>query len=63
MKDYNKVKFALKNNLTYDNLKSSIMMLNVFYSDLHYTQIDEIATYSISDLVGLVGGNLGLFIG
>jgi hypothetical protein len=36
-------------------------MLNVFYSDLSTTKVDE--TPAMTDMVGNVGGTFGLFLG
>ncbi len=50
-------------SLTYDLYKSSVAMVNIYYSNLIYTNTSESPTYEPSDLVGILGGELGLFIG
>jgi hypothetical protein len=48
----------IRTNLTYDLFKQSMVMINVYYDDLHYTIISETPTYQIIDLIGLIGLNL-----
>ena len=43
-------------------LKQSIARVNVFYKDLGYNQLDEIAFFTFVDFVSEVGGLLGLFL-
>ena len=50
-------------SLTYDLYKSSVAMVNIYYSNLIYANTSESPTYEPSDLVGILGGELGLFIG
>ena len=42
-------------NLTYDLYKSSVAMVNIYYSNLIYTNTSESPTYEPSDLVGILG--------
>lgn len=44
-------------------IQKNIVLLNVYYDDLasvHYTEIPEI---SLDNLISIMGGNLGLFLG
>ena len=49
--------------LTIEDVKASVSRVNVYLDDLNYQYVEEIATYSVNDLIGTVGGLLGLFIG
>ncbi len=49
-------------NKTLSELKESIARVNVFYKDLGYNQLDEIAFFTFVDFVSEVGGLLGLFL-
>ena len=49
--------------ITYDLIKQSVLSLNVYYDQLSYTQISREAKLEIVDLVGSIGGLLGLFLG
>jgi hypothetical protein len=44
-------------------LKNSIACVNVYYEDLRYTEIDDSQAMDIISLLGIIGGNLGLFLG
>ena len=46
-------------NISTDNL----IHLNVYYDNLEYISIEQVAKMSFSDLISNIGGNLGLFIG
>lgn len=48
-------KFSGQGNVTYSNFKLSVLMVNVYYRELSYTLIEESATYSLLDIVGIVG--------
>jgi hypothetical protein len=56
-----------KQNITYvgnySELKNSIAKINVFYDDLAFGQVDETPAMSFDILLGIVGGNLALFLG
>lgn len=53
-----------KQNKTDANLiKSSILMLTVFYNDLKYTFIEENPAFTFDTMVGIIGGEFGFFIG
>lgn len=49
--------------LPYEQLKLSILMINVYYEDGLYTRISEAPELTIELLISFVGGNLGLFLG
>ena len=46
-----------------DLLKKSLALINIFYEDLKYTKVSQIAKMNFEDLLSNVGGTLGLFIG
>ena len=50
-------------NITQDDLKQSILFLNIYYDDLSYTVITESPKILIVNLVSNIGGILGLFVG
>ena len=50
-------------NLTSDELKLRILSIFVFYDDLKYTKITQILKITVADMVSLIGGTLGLFLG
>lgn len=49
--------------VTLDQLKNNLLAVDIYYSDMKYTSIEEIEKTSFLDLVAGVGGTLGLFIG
>ena len=51
------------NSIDEDLLKKSIASINVFYDDLRYTKISQIAKMSFKDLMSNIGGTLGLYLG
>ena len=51
--------YELFNNMQIDNY----IFFNVYYENLQYTVIDQIAQMNVFDLISNIGGNLGLFIG
>ncbi len=44
-------------------IHSSLLSFGVYYSDLIYTEINQLEKYSPFDLICNIGGTLGLFIG
>ncbi|RNA11071.1 acid-sensing ion channel 5, partial [Brachionus plicatilis] len=50
-------------NSTFDSLKQSTLMVNVFYQELSSTFVEETRLIRPFDLVASVGGLLGLFLG
>lgn len=55
--------YANASLVTYEQLKSNLLALEIYYADMKYTYIEEIEKTSFLDLVAGVGGTLGLFIG
>lgn len=51
------------NNLTIDMFRSNFAAAGFYFSQLQYTQIEESAQMTAIDLIGSVGGTLGLFTG
>lgn len=58
-----KSKFDRAEDYTVENVKKSLVSLNIFYGTIEYVEIDESAKMSLFDLVSNVGGILGLFLG
>jgi hypothetical protein len=48
---------------TYEELKRSVLEVNIFYDDLKTTTITQDAKTSLSDFISSIGGTLGLFLG
>ena len=48
---------------TYDELKNSVLSLNVFYDDLQYTVVEELPSLDLLTFVSNLGGTLGLCVG
>jgi hypothetical protein len=46
-----------------DFFQQSLSRIIVNYRELRYTQIDETAAISFEQLLGSIGGNLGVFVG
>jgi hypothetical protein len=44
-------------------LKNAIARINVYYEDLRYTEIDDNQAMDVITLLGVIGGNLALFLG
>ena len=62
----NMIKNYFKNSwpvLTLEDIRKNYYYLNIYYSDLKYTNISEKPMSSIFDIVSNIGGILGLFIG
>lgn len=53
----------VRNFTSHDQVKSSILAVNVYYEDISYTVIEEVASKTLEDFVADVGGFLGLCIG
>jgi uncharacterized membrane protein len=49
--------------MTMDSIRSNVLGVAIYYSSLSYTKISEDAKMEVSDLVGAIGGTLGLFLG
>ena len=56
-------RLACKHELTIEDLKLSASRVNVYLENMNYQYFEEVATYSVNDLIGIVGGSLGLFVG
>ncbi len=50
-------------NMSDEEVGKRVLSLYVFYEDLKFTQITQIAKTTSTDLVSKVGGTLGLFLG
>jgi hypothetical protein len=51
------------NNITDEELASSLAFVNIYYNHLGYTEIIEKPSYTTLSLISNVGGTLGLFMG
>lgn len=49
--------------LTYTALKSNLLQIAVYYSNLGYDSYSETENMSLLDLISNIGGTLGLFLG
>jgi hypothetical protein len=58
---YGKVNITYAGN--YTELKNAVAKINVYYDDLSFSQIDESPAMTFDVFLGLVGGNLALFLG
>ena len=56
-------KFNNSSNISYEDLKQSLVSLNIYYDDLGYTTLEEIPKIDFNTLISNLGGNLGLFLG
>ena len=50
-------------SLTLENVKKSVLAVNIYYKNLYYTFTNEQAKYEFSDLISSIGGILGLYTG
>ena len=56
-------KYPVGYNITYSDIQQSVIAFNVYYDDLKFISISEVAKTTTTDLISNVGGLLGLFIG
>ena len=49
-------------NLSAPEIQSNMLVLNVFYSDLKYTEIGQLAQYTVIDIISNIGGTLGNYL-
>lgn len=64
--DSNKAAIELRNgilNTTDDVLRTQMLSLYVYYSDLSYTEITQIPKITVTDLISNIGGALSLMLG
>jgi len=54
---------SLVNNLSYENASKSFACASIYYKEIKYTEITESPSMLLVDLVGAIGGMLGLFLG
>jgi hypothetical protein len=55
--------FPNKSTTTYDLLREHLLAVNVYYTDMQYTSIEEVEKLEFIDLVAGIGGTMGLFLG
>ncbi len=53
----------IRYNNNFTSLKNALARVNVYYEDLKYTEIDESPAVTVNALLGVLGGNIGLFLG
>lgn len=51
------------NNAFSDHIKDNLVVLDIFYEDLKFTEVIETAADQISSLISDLGGQLGLWLG
>ncbi len=51
------------NSISYNQIKRSVVSLNVYYNEMSYTLISQQPKMQLFDLVSNIGGLLGLFLG
>ena len=56
-------KFNYSLNISYEDLKRSLVSLNIYYDDLGYISIEEMPKINYIDLCFIIYGNIGLFLG
>ena len=47
----------------FKQLRKNILSLNVFYDDFDEMVVSEVPKTTVQDLIGIIGGNFGLFLG
>ena len=55
--------FVTKTPLVADVVRHSFVILNIFYASLSYKESTESAKLDAAALFGVIGGNMGLFLG
>ncbi|RMZ96488.1 acid-sensing ion channel 1 isoform X2 [Brachionus plicatilis] len=55
--------FSNRSNVTYEELSSDILAVNVYFEYMEQTEIKQSASVTWDGLVGSIGGTLGLFLG
>ncbi|CAD6189853.1 unnamed protein product [Caenorhabditis auriculariae] len=44
-------------------MRANFQIINVFFRDMSYTEYNQVADYSITQLLSDIGGNMGMFLG
>jgi hypothetical protein len=57
------IKNIIPLNISNEDLANSIVLVNVYYNEMGYTEILELPNYTFISLVSNLGGQLGLFLG
>lgn len=60
---YDKMNRSFRNYTTYNEVRSSVLAVNVYYNDIAFTIIDEVPSKSTAQFFSELGGILGLYIG
>lgn len=55
--------FENRSDVSLNELRESILAVNIFYEHLKQTEITENESISLDGLIGSIGGTLGLFLG
>jgi hypothetical protein len=58
-----KSKYPKNHNISYYDLRNSMIAFNVYYKSLQFTSITEMPKTPLIGLIANIGGLLGLFIG
>jgi hypothetical protein len=56
-------RFDNQSNLTINDLRETILAINIYIDSYEYTQINEIESQTLLNLIASCGGTFGLFIG
>ena len=56
-------KFNYSSNISFDDLKNSLVSLNIYYDELGFSSINEKATYDNIVILTLLVSNMGVFLG
>lgn len=63
IRNNNRVPNYRRNLTSFDYIKKTVMKVNIYYSDIAFTSIREIPAKAIEQLVGDLGGILGICLG
>lgn len=56
-------RFGKQRNITHEIVKQNFLAVAIYYDELKYTILEESAQTELVDLIGGIGGTLGLFLG
>ncbi len=52
-----------ESTITHDYMRQNFAKISVFYGDVSYTEIEEIPSFTLDQLISDVGGQMGIWIG
>ncbi|XP_006822315.1 acid-sensing ion channel 1B-like [Saccoglossus kowalevskii] len=50
-------------NYTLEHIRENVLALTMFFEELNFETVDQLPETTIIDLLGIIGGNMGLFLG